>query len=336
MRNLCAAWALAAAMATTVAGGQEREKQLAERIASLAEAHHVETDANGHVVRFGVSNHGMHRKGKDAAPRPGVTDADLERLLACRRLRGIFLEIQPLTDDGYALLANFPELTDLRLHYANAKPYRRDGKDIASARFALVVNDMARPLRILELKHLFGIRGTVMGKLKAQPELEKLELDNDFAGPEALPFILAATKVRSLQLHRTSIGEAGLARIVAALMNLELLVLRPTGRADGDTPLRGRSLRALRGHKRLKALYLGINWTDLPYEDGLEHLTTIPTLEYVSLESSRPNLNKDSPQVQALHEARPDLTIRAGKDALGPKSPRDFPQDEHCRWGVCK
>ena len=71
----------------------------------------------------------------------------------------------------------------------------------------------------------------------------------------------------------------------------------------------------------------------MPYEGGLDCLASIPTLEYLNIAVDKPKLTKDSPEIQKLLKARPELTIHIGNNKLG--KPRDITsQDEHYKWGI--
>ena len=99
--------------------GQSQE-ELAKQLGVLAQASAYELDPAGNVIRFGVSNHGMFHKDKSVPPKPGLQDADMKKLLAFPKLQGVFFETQPISDKGYEVLTQLPELTDVRLHYVNS------------------------------------------------------------------------------------------------------------------------------------------------------------------------------------------------------------------------
>ena len=332
---------LAAAGPLVGTTGAENQRELAERLGALVEGYDVQTDDAGNVVLLALSNHPIHRKDNKAPPAPGVRDDDLKALLKMPRLRTVFLEKQPITNAGYAMLTRLPELTDLRLHYLNDKLFRdRKGYTypLADANAALVVNELRRPLKVLEIKHCFAIRDVSIDRLKPQPELEKLELDATFAGPKAVRFILGSPKVRNLQLHRTTMSDAELVCVLKGLPALEVLELRPAGPRDRKAkPITARSLRGLEGHKKLRAVYMGINWPGTVYEGGLAQLAGIQTLEVVDLHDAQPKVTREHPAVKRLHKARPDVTILAADGILEGKGKlKAFPRDEHYRSGVMR
>ncbi|MFP4382377.1 MAG: hypothetical protein ACLFUS_17885 [Candidatus Sumerlaeia bacterium] len=314
------------------------QEEIAKELIDLAHAGYYELDDDGNVIKFGASNHQIYYEDKSKPPAPGIDDANFRKILKFPKLQAIFLEKQPLNNSSYMLIAQLPEIIDLRLHYANDKQFREKlGDSFADENFALVVNHMQKPLKILELKHLFGIDGTVIDQLKPQPELEKLELDNDFCGPEAVPFILAAPKVRSLQLHRTTINEEDLLKIGQALKGLEVIVIRPNGNPPSGNPIDGGSLRAFEKHPSLKYMYMGIDWhNSLEYDGGLEYLATAPNMKYLHMAPNRPIISIESPQVQALHKAAPNIIILTKDGIIGGTREDMIHQDEDYRWGICK
>ncbi len=340
--RILAACLAASCAAGAFAGEGLSQRELAERLLAKVEAGNIKTDEAGNVVLLALSNHGIHRKDKQASAAPGVRDEELtEAVGKMPRLRTVFLEKQPVTNAGYRVLAGLPELIDLRLHCINDKLFRdREGYDypLADANAALVVNELKRPLKVLELKHCFAVKDVSIHLLTPQPELEKLELDTTFSGPEAVKFILGSPKVRNLQLHRTTMSDADLVRVLEALPALEVLEIRPRRPKDRKAaPITSRSLRGLRGHRKLRAIYMGIRWPELAWEGGLEHLAGIRSLEVVDLHNAEPDVKKDHPAVRKLHDARPDLTIVVkGGTIEGTGELKKFPRDEHYRSGVMR
>jgi hypothetical protein len=325
----------------SLVAAQLRQQETADQLGALVEGYNVRVDDAGNVIALALSNHGVHKKAANAAPAPGVRDGDLKKLLELPKLQMLFLEHQPLTNAGYQVLAQLPELTDLRLHYINSKLFReRAGYayPLADAEAALVVNSLRRPLTVLELKHCFAVKDVSIDRFAPQPELIKLELDTTFAGPEAVEFILSARKVRNLQLHRTTMSDADLVRVLQGLPDLEILELRPVGpKTRTKEPITAKTLRGLARHRHLRAIFLGIRWPGTAYENGLQHLATLPTLEVVDLHNAEPAVPRDHAAVKRLHRTRPDLTIVASDGVLeGTHELKEFPRDEDYRWGVAR
>lgn len=284
-------------------------------------ASEVVRDAAGTPVALALSNHLGTARGKGGNPAAtGLGSMHVPLLAGLTSLEALALEKQPLADADYAGLALLTRLEDVRLQYL-------DGKAGATRRAPLFINHLPRPLRVLEIKHCFSIDGGCMGELKPQPALEKLELDTGFATPDAVPFICAARALRNLQLHRTSIGDEELARVVAALPQLETLLLRPQPRA-GSPALTLGCLREVARLPRLQHLILGLTW-DMLQPDGLRPLASCANLRQLDL--ALPGVGIDHPAVRDLHGLRPTLLIRCGGARLGGE-PGQEPQQEDAAW----
>jgi len=291
----------------------------------------VRNDA-GQVIKIAASNHPNKRGVKPE--KPGIGDEEARLLLAFPELEAVFLEAQPMTTSGHAVLREIPKLTDLRLHYLNFRVYEdRPDYPLADAKAALIVNHLPNPLTVLEIKHNFQVSDTAIQHLEPQPELIKLELDTTFSGPEAVEFVRSAEKVENLQLHRTTMSDEDFVRALEPLNQLRILELRPQ-RPQGE-PITAKSLRVLENHPNLEEISIGISFPDTVYEDGLAYLATIPTLKVVHVSGARPALTKDHAAIQALHEARPDLTIITQNGVLGDPG-RRFSRDGDYRFGIAR
>ena len=334
---------LSLAPAPLVADSGPDQAALAERLGSLADAHTIETDAQGHVVRFAVSNHQVHRpiNDKTVLAQPGLTDDDLADLLQLRHLQAIFLEKQALSAAGYQQLTDLPALEDVRIHYPGDRfVNRHHGLDPIDASFATLVDRLPHTLRQLELKHGFDVQGEggdVLAGLRPLPQLRKLELDTAFATPGSVEFILGSPELEDLQLHRTTLSDADLQRVFAALPKLRILELRPVANSGPD-PIGAHSLRGLREHQNLQRLYLSIAWGELGWEDGLEHLATIPTLTLLSVAGTKPPVDPDGEAIRKLREALPDLSINFGKPEKNVTGsvPPNLSRDSETKWGITK
>lgn len=304
------------------------QKEIAEKLGSLALAHSVELDDDGNVIRFGASNHaGIHHRDGSRPAKPGIDDEAFAAVLKFPKLRAIFLEKQPLTDAGYALLKQLPELKDVRLHHINDKQFADTLKG-ATSDAILIANDMPN-LKTLEIKHCFGLQEDNSDELKPQAELEKLEIDVPWSKEKVVPFVLGCPKVKNLQLHRTSITNEQLAAIGKTLGELELIELRPAWPAN----LTAAGLAGLREHPKLRAVLLSLDWGPLPWENGLQHLAIIPNLEYVEINVK--GITPDSEGIEQLRQMRPDITVRLGRDVLtGTKGYEPIEREQDYRWGI--
>lgn len=263
---------------------------------------HVEAvyDAVGGVTHLEISNHPMwvarHQLGE---ARPGLTDAEFQRITELRSLESLRILQQPLSDDAYAVLEHFPDLKAFRI-----EGHRTDEAAGRSHRFMRHINHCTN-LEALELKHLFGLKGTSVDKLKPMPKLEVLELDNDSAGPEALTFLAGCPNLRDFELHRTSISDEQLGKMVNLLPKLERFVIKP-----GGAGLTASSLSHLQQLPELKVVGLH-QWKrpgSLPWDDGLEHLLAVPKLEMVEFPGSY--VTAGSEEVRRLRQAMPELNFK--------------------------
>ena len=252
-------------------------------------------DDAGSLATLVLSHHGIDRK--DQAEKPGISDDDVLRLSGIASLRELTLIKQPITERGYAVAASLPQLTTFWQEYVP------DG----------TAPDFTAPLRsctglkVLAIKHNFALNGKVtpMADLPDMPDLERLVLDMSSATPEAVEFIVRCPNLRELQLHRTRIDRAGLARIVAALPLLETIWLKPE---QSQAKLTCSDLRELRAAPRITTVALH-QWGKRPlrFDDGLDHLAAIPGLVEVNFGGSQ--RSADDPDVAALAAARPDLRL---------------------------
>ena len=287
-------------------------------------------DAEGNVTRLAISNHtGFWKDKSRPAPPPMPAAVFREQIVKLPHLQAIGIEKQDLGDADYALLKGMPGLRDVRLHYLNAKAG-------ATRDAPLFINDLPLPLEVLEIKHCFSISGGCMERLKPQPELKKLEIDTGFAGSEAVAFIEKSKKLTNLQMHRTTMSDADLQRVFAALPELQVLLIRPNGQKGRDDRITGRSLRGLANCRQLEMVVIAMQWGDLPWEDGLAVLAGLPNLKQVDL---APNdidgFSLEHPAVRKLHEARPDILIRwrgGTRDTLGGEGRTPVKEDDGWDW----
>jgi len=268
-------------------------------------------DEQGHVIKLAVSNHKGTPRGKAGnQDAPGLTADVFARILELPNLQAIAIEKQPLGDDSYALLGQLKQLTDVRLQSLAADSG-------ATPNAPLFINDLPLPLTVLELKHHFSIKGSCMSKLKPQPELIKLELDNGFAGPDALPFLQHCGKVENLQLHRTSMSDEQFQQAMARVPALRILEVRPNSQPTAGF-MTSASLRALKACPQLEQLFMSQQWKSITFEGGLDALVGLKNLKIFTLDPS--DLKEFSIQdeaIQKLHTARPDILIQVKKKSLG-------------------
>lgn len=331
LKTLCAAPAFASAFAMVAAdkGARPRsQKEIAGAFAARSVGSKIITDSAGNVVKLALSRHAAK---EDEPMPPGVGDAEFGDILKLPKLEAVFIEKMPLSDASYALLGQLKSLKDVRIHYpTQSKPLPNSAPFKATDRFAQFLNQLPG-LRVLQLKHIFGMNGDGISGLAAQPELEHLEIDTVCAKASAVPFVVAATKLRNLQVHRCEWTDADLQRVLSALPDLEVLELKPN-KMPRD-PIAARSLRGLANCPKLKLIQLTGQWVDLAYEGGLDVLAKLPALEQVNCVGFK-DLTAGSEAVQRLQKARPDLLIKVGDKTLGGRlGQKALGVDDGYDWG---
>ena len=280
-------------------------------------------DDAGNVVRLAISNHTAFWKGNpEAPPEPMPESVFQDGITKLTHLEAIAIEKQNLGDGSYALLGQLTKLRDVRLHYMQA-----DASATPDA--PLFINRLALPLKVLEIKHNFSIKGGCMDRLKPQPELRKLELDTGYAGSACVAFIKQSPKIENLQIHRTTIDDDGLQQILAALPELEILLVRPNGQKRVENRITGRSLRGIVNCPKIRLLVLGLEWKEFPYPGGLHVLTKLPKLEKVVFAPTDiEGFSLDNPAIQQLHKERPDIEIHVGRQSIGGVPGRETEQED--------
>lgn len=295
------------------------QRAVAERLIAASNSGRVLYDEHGNVVRLALGRIPPEEVAKGGKLARGVDDAMFADILQLPHLEGIFLEMQPLSDAGYALLGRLKKLKDVRIHYpigADA-PASYASPTPATDRFAQFLNELPG-LHALQLKHIFTVPGDGMAGIKPQPELVHLELDTICAGPSAIPFLKSLPRLENLQLHRTSLSDAQLQDVARHWRTLQVLELKPDRKLPPTNYITGRSLRALEPCRNLRFLVLGWDWKEMPFENGLDALTRMPSVRQLSIgEIGIKGFGSDSAAVQALHRARPELLLIVKGQRLG-------------------
>ena len=308
--------------------GDRSQLSIAKAFAARSVGSKIITDDAGNVVKLAISRHGA--KDGDPIP-PGVGDTEIGDILNLTKLEAVFIEKMPLSDTSYAVLGQLKSLEDVRIHYpTQSNPLPNSAPFIATDRFAQFLNQLPG-LRVLQLKHIFGMNGDGMTGLALQPDLEHLEIDTVCAKASAVPFVMAATKLRNLQVHRCEWTDSDLQRVLGALPQLEVLELKPNKMPQD--PIAARSLRGLVNCPKLKLLQLTGQWADLNYDGGFDVLANMPDLQQVNFVGMK-GLDSESETVQRLHKARPDILIKINNQTVGGKlGKKPLGVDDDYDWG---
>lgn len=326
-----AAWAAFGHPAVRAAAPDPVQQRIAESFAGQCVGSRIIYDDFGNVVKLAISRHTGRNDTDVSKLPPGVSDAEFPDILLLPKLEAVFIEKMPLSDDSYALLGKLRHLTDVRIHYPVwARTQTPQGQHIRiTDRFGQCVNQLPG-LKVLQFKHIFRLDGDGIRGLRPQPELEHLEIDTICAKSTAIPFIGAAARLRNLQVHRSRWTDAELQTVLASLPELEVLELKPD-RVPTDS-IGGHSLRGLQKCPKLRLLQLTGQMAGMDDRSSLDALTTLPALQQLNLILKDITIN--SPAVQRLVQARPDLLVRINDRTYGGQ-PEQKPchVDDGYDWG---
>jgi hypothetical protein len=271
---------------------QEIARQLTDKV------YHAKSDFDeaGNLVSL-LLRHEDHFR-QDQPEKPGIDNADMQKLLCFLKLRRLEIWTVPVDGDGLKVL---PELTELG-HLELRELYQRAE---VQPDFVLFLNDMPQ-LKWLDLMHWFGLEDFELEKLNGLPNLEVLNLDKPAAHREVVNFVAKCPKLKALGLHRVPLTEEEFAELLAAAPNLEGLLLRHTFNDRKGSRDQWRALRLMVRARKLKHLNLGDGYSP-PYawEDGLKHLVNVPSLEVLNMKAGE----LDDPAIGRFAEARQDVRI---------------------------
>lgn len=293
-------------------------------------------DSDGNVTHLAISRHPASWKGKSEPLPDGVSNEEFRQILKLTELEAVFLEMQQLSDESYGLLAQLKHLKDVRIHYPLGKKAKKEqGPALevpATDRFGLFINDLPG-LTHLQFKHIFSIEGDGMQGIAPQPELVHAELDTICAKSSALAFLKQSPKITNLQLHRCEFNNEQYQELFAALPQLEIVELKTPNGYNPKKHATGAALVGLANCRHLRLLQLSSKFDQIP-DEAFEVFAKLPQLQQLNLGNAVPGMNAQSPQIQKLHQARPDILINVGKDSIGGKpGQKKIPVDESLDWG---
>ncbi len=296
----------------------EQQAAIYKRLAAKTYLARKATDADGNLIWICLNHMPPYRKKKPDAP--GLLDADMKLLLHFPKLQGVTIQGQGLTDEGYKVLAAFPDLVVASLPNP-AKPFKRpDDVPQPSKDFILPLAN-CRKLQVLDITHTFGIRDSALPQMPGFPELRFLSVDVGHSGPDLLKFLAKCPKIEVLRLHRTPMSDADLKTVLELCPKLRFLMIK-RGRNKKD-PITARSLRHFQQHKKIEIVQFSHNPPALPWTDGLEHLLYVPNLKLLA---TKPETTYRQEDFDRLRQERPDLEIAIGKSsrAIMPKVVPDY------------
>jgi len=313
---------LTAADHETIPTPPEKQMEIFKEMAEKTTFSVFDTDEEGNITFVGFAQRG----GRNSAPaeqkiehkddRPALGDEDFKKILHFPELEAVAVQHQRITDDGYAVLAAFPDLIAINLSNLKNGPWPKEEEEekralISSNLFKHL--DGMRDLRYWNTTHSFGFNDEpdVLQELQGFPELRYLNVDvghaNDF--DELFPFIQKSPNLEFLKLHRTNFSEAEVKQILDALPNLKRLDIKPRGNEPGER-WSYQSLALIKDYPNLESLRLiHGDALPLPWENGLEHLVEAKNLKYLEFPMKGGKTEVDSEAIKKLQEARPDLII---------------------------
>jgi hypothetical protein len=280
-------FAVIALAVTSLHAAEPTEMEVAEQLAAKCGYTQIGHDGEGHVTGLQFVNRKayveppewlgtkvkevVNPNGKDL---PQLTDADLPWLLKLPHLKFLKLDGMLITGRGYWSLAALTQLEYLGLHHID----RKELGDTLDPTCPLVANELPN-LRRFDYKHNFRMRDVPVGKLRGSAKLEYLHLDNACCESSIVAFIIACPNLTRLELHRTGISSADLARVLQANPKITDIRIRPRD-AKGLQPGDLKQLQAL---PELKNLCFGGHYNSMvfTYQDDLAPLTRISTLRTI-------------------------------------------------------
>ncbi len=271
----------------------EAQRALAQSMGAKAQRFEMWTDADGNVTGLIFINH--QALTKEVGEKPGIDDGDLAKLTLFPRLTALNLEAQAVGDAGLAVLKDLPQLKQIGYHYMGKNP------EAAATPTSAVFLDGKPDLEILEIKHNFRMDGFDIEAITTpMPKVWRLVLDTPLTAEQTMHLVRLCPNVRDLQLHRTFVSAEQLAEIGKLLPKLEVLWWKPKGALEPG------HLAALVNFPKLRIYSPQQFKNQLPYENGWDALTRVPSLERVEM-SLRDDENAVA--LKKLREARPGLVI---------------------------
>lgn len=285
---LCFAFALPAA-----ALNPEAQQALAEELTAKAQKSEIWKDDAGNITGLIFINH--QALDKDAPGKPGIDDADLQKLSQFPKLTALNLEAQAVGDEGLAVLSEMPNLKQLGFHYMAKNP-----KASATADCAALINGKPE-LEILEIKHNFRMDSFAIEKITTpMPKVWRLVLDTPLSAEQTLHLIRLCPNVTDLQLHRSRCTPEQLVEIGKLLPNLEVLWWKPKGELEAA------ALEAISGFQNLRIFSPQQFRNQLPFENGWDALLDASSLERIEV-AIKDDINGSA--LKRLLKQKPSLEI---------------------------
>ncbi|MEM6778099.1 MAG: hypothetical protein AAF670_10620 [Planctomycetota bacterium] len=272
----------------------EAQQSIAAKLGEKVQRFEMRIDEEGNVTGLFLINHQAFAK--SVGERPGITDADLLKFRQFPKLTAVNFEAQPIGDAGLQILREFPQLRQVGFHYMA----KAEGAH-ATPDFIKVIDGLG-DLEIIEIKHNFRMKAINVEQLQRSfPKAWRLVLDTPLTATQTMHMIRLCPNVTDLQLHRTDVSADQLAEIGRLLPKLEVLWLKPRQGVQAE------QLAALRAFEHLRIFSPQSFKEAVPFADGWDALSAIPSLERLELaESAR---KQNAAALEQLLQQRPKLHI---------------------------
>ncbi len=252
----------------------EEQQKTYDKLAALNRLSQVEKDEAGNILAVGFSNHpSLAEENEAEGAKPGLSDEDVQSLLKLPFLEVVALQSQKLTDSGYQHLGRIPRIEAVTI----SDPVYTPGLSHA---YVMSLDKANEQLVVLDLEQSQAIDASALPLLWGFPKLRFLGVDRVSADASLIDFTEGAPLIEWLDLRQTTLTDEQFGRVIRNLPNLKMLQITVAEDQDPETGLGPHSLRHLKEHPKLNTLVIeDPAFLPLTWENGLEAVSTIPTLD---------------------------------------------------------
>jgi len=238
---------------------------------------------------------------------PGLRPEQMKLFRKFPKLEAVTLRGQLLPDEAYQVLGEIDSLRLVCLADVSPGSNKRAWPEQIPEPTGEYIRFLEKlpNLEVLDLEHSFRIDRSIFPELPAMPKLRFLCVDTVHSKPDLLEFLSKTPNLHTVRLHRTDFSNEDIAALLERLPHLEYLYIKPGNGFDY------RGLAHLSSHSALKALRLGPGVGEILWENGLEHLVQVESLEalQIPVQNEKQKAGVTDADLQRLRQARPDLVI---------------------------